>query len=81
MVFFLLGSTTKIVCAPLLSPIGATYPTNLILLDLITRIISGEEYRSLISFLGSLLLSRLTLLLLGLVPQLLVDFGNFAKIA
>ena len=32
---------------PLISPIHATCPTHVILLDLITRIISGEEFRSL----------------------------------
>jgi hypothetical protein len=34
---------------PLLSPVSATCPTHLILLDLITRTILGEEYRSLSS--------------------------------
>ena len=32
---------------PLSSPIRATYPAHLILLDFITRTILGEEYRSL----------------------------------
>ena len=35
--------------APVLSPMRVTFPAHLILLDLITRIIFGEEYRLLIS--------------------------------
>jgi hypothetical protein len=31
---------------PLLSPIGATRPAHLVLLDFITRILLGEEYRT-----------------------------------
>jgi hypothetical protein len=38
---------TKTLLTPLLSPIRATCPTHLILLDFITRTIWGEEYRSL----------------------------------
>ena len=37
---------TKTLCTPLLSPIRATYPAHLIFLDLITRTILGEQYRS-----------------------------------
>jgi hypothetical protein len=37
---------TNSLCTPLSSPIRATWPAHLILLDFITRTILGEEYRS-----------------------------------
>jgi hypothetical protein len=45
--FFPAGFPTKTLCSPFLSSIHATCPTHLILFDLITRTILGEEYRSL----------------------------------
>jgi len=41
---FLLGFPTKIIYAPLASPLCAILPSYLIRLDLITRMMFGEEY-------------------------------------
>ena len=63
---FPLGFPTKTLYAPPFSHLHATCPTNPNLLDLITWIIFGEEYRSSSSSLFSFLHSPVTSSLLGL---------------
>ena len=65
------GFPTKILYTPLLPPYVLHAPAHLILLDLITRIIFGEEYRSLSSSLCSFLHSTFTSPLLG--PNILLN--------
>ena len=65
------GLLTKTLYAFPLSPILTTYPAHLILLDLITRIIFGEECRSYSSSLCSLLYFPVTSPLSG--PNILLS--------
>jgi len=60
-VLFPSGFATKILYTPPFTPILATCPAYLILLDLFTRIIFAEEYRSFSSSLCSFLHSLITL--------------------
>ena len=62
---------TKILHTPLSSPVRATCPAHLILLNFIPRTILGEEYKSFSSLLRNLLHSPVTSSLLG--PNILLN--------
>jgi len=75
---FLSGFPTENLYTTLLSPIRATCPTYLILLDFITRKTLGEQYRSLSSSLCSFLHFPITSSLLGQNILLSTLFSNFS---
>ena len=70
----------KTLYTPLLSTLRAICPSHLILLDLITRIILGEEYRSWSYSLCSLLHSPVTWSLVGPNIVLSIPFSNILSL-
>src|SRR5215469_15855187 len=73
---FLSGFPTNTLCTALSSPIRATCPAHLILVDLTTRTIVGVEYRSFSSSLCKFLNSPVTSSLLGPNTLLNTLFSN-----
>ena len=74
------GFPTKILYAPFLFPIRATCPVHFNVLDLVTQIIFGEQYRSVSSSLCNFLHSPVTPSLLG--PNILLStlFSNTLRL-
>ena len=75
------GFPTKILYAPLLSPVLPTCLVHLILLDSITRTVLGEGYRSLSSSLCSFRHSPVTFSLLGPNILLSILFSNTLRLS
>ena len=73
------GFPTKTLYTPFSSPIRATCPAHLIILDFITRTILGEQYKSFSSSLCSLLHSPVTSSLLGAAKET-ASLNNLRKI-